>query len=210
MGKHTPAEILAYIDRMKKNSLRLMKAGKAPSVIFIYREDCKHCHDQVELFWRKGTTKNNFHDGLDVPAESLIATEAQLKRAVAAGKMSKHGYENKLEIIDKIIPVNKLSKLGLGFVKESKEWSKKTGKPNDFLNYTPTFIDFKTHEVILIGHQNGRVLHNMTKETESEKRRDSFSKIYSAFIGKTCDGVSCEMGSRVKEIDEDTYEKEAV
>lgn len=205
---YTPEQILEYIARMKENAMNRMKLGKKPKYMFIYKDDCTFCHTQVSLFWKKGTAQKKFHDGLDVPIEILLYNEARLRRALAAGKISKRTLENKLTIIDNLIPVNKRAVLGERLVDESREWSRKTGNPNDFIDYTPTFIDFQTHQIVAVGYQAGRWLHNMMNDVKIKKRKSAFSKMYSALVGKACDEVSCSMKSHVGNFDESYMNKE--
>jgi len=195
--------IFNYIMAMKRNSLAKLERGEEPEVIMVYADDCSHCHAEFRLFMRPN--KGSSH-GLDVPVEIVELTRSECELMYKKGKITKACLDNKLEVIDRIIPVNKTSVLGVQLKAESKEWAKKTGNPDAILDMTPMWVHFRTHEVIGVGHRAGKNLKTLTSVKKNVSRQNRFEKIYTTVIGKTCTTVSCDPKTLVK-VNGKTYKK---
>jgi len=196
-------KIMKYIAAMKRNAIAMLERGEEPEVIMIYADDCGHCHSQIRLFMRPNKGKSH---GLDVPIDVVEMTRLDVEKLFKRGKTTKICLDNKCEIIDKIIPVNKTSPLGLQLKGESKEWAKKTGNPDAILDMTPMWLHYRTHEVIGVGHRAGKNLKTLTSAKKNVSRQKRFTKVYSTVLGKTCTAVSCDPNAIVK-VNGKTYKK---
>ena len=81
-------------------------------------------------------------------------------------KHFKNGKPEDVPLIDQILPVEWRSDFGQRFIRESLEYSEKMNKTELRIDFTPTFINFKTHEIVLVGvhvlKDLKEVLRNMT------------------------------------------------
>jgi len=56
-----------------------------------------------------------------------------------------------LDVSNRILPIERRSKLGRRFIDESRRYSMKMDDDKLKIEFTPTFLDFKTHKICLVG-----------------------------------------------------------
>lgn len=194
--------VMDYVMAMKRNALSRLDNGEDPEVIMIYADDCLHCHAQFDLFMRKTSEKH----GLGVSLELVEMSRADVEKLFHKGKITAAVMNNKFNIIDKIIPVNKISTMGTELKDESKGWSKTTSNPDAVLDLTPMWLHYRTHQVIGVGHRAGKNLKMLVDQKKNVARERIFKDTYSMILGKTCTTVSCDPKAIVK-INGKTYKK---
>lgn len=186
--------IVNYIAAMKRNALSRLDRGIEPEAIMLYSESCGHCHSQIRLFM--GTNSKKHY--LNVPLEVVELTEKQINLLYKKSKITKTTMDNKFNVIDKIVPIDKDSIIGKELKVESKGWAKKIGNPDAILDLTPMWLHYKTHEVIGVGHRAGKNLLVLLDPVKNAIRQENFKKNYTLILGQECDAVTCDTSSIVK------------
>jgi len=194
--------ILKYISAMKRNALARLDRGEKPEVIELYKEACGFCQSQINFFMLKNETKHF----LNIPIDIVELTPEELASLVKKGAITQAMMDNKITIIDRIIPVEKNSIIGQELKVKSKQWSKKTGNPDAILDLTPMWLHYGTQEVIGVGYRGHKNLRMLVDPVKNKKREELFKRNYSLILGKPCDAVMCDVSQIVK-INSKRYKK---
>lgn len=86
------------------------------------------------------------------------------------------------QVTDRIFPVERRSELGHVLFDESLAWSKKKNDPGVKLVYDPMFLDFKTHEIRLVGFHDGKDLRKLLKTMHRQERKLHSTSHFYGFV----------------------------
>jgi hypothetical protein len=112
-------------------------------------------------------------------------------------EMFKKEMDEKNAITGRIYPVEIMTRLGMMLINESMAWKKEMNDPDLEIKYTPTFIDAKTHQIIVYGVQEKDILIDMLDPKTIKKRRDEFAESIKLKGKNGCDAVACGLKERV-------------
>jgi hypothetical protein len=144
-------DLPAYIEKFTKNAQEQLEKGNI-ALIMIYDNSSTISHRQFLHF------KNYIR--------VTFGTETRGKKKRAR------------QLLDQILPIDLRSELGKMLIHESRDWSRKINDPEAKIDHDPTFLDFKTHEIRLVGFHDEKDLRKTLKAMNdfAKKNPSSFKK----------------------------------
>jgi hypothetical protein len=124
--------------------------------------------------------------------------------------LTKAGLDNIVVIANRILPIEVATPMGQRLIKEAQAFADKVRsfnsqmlkKPDDYLiKFTPSWIDFVTHENYGFGHHSERQIRDMLNLNSLSSRRQRFKTLHSQVMNQECDAVACGIGERIVKID---------
>lgn len=150
--------------------------------------------------------------GKEMTAEMIVsrAEKSALKMLKGENPLSKASLNNIVTIANRILPVETSSLMGKKIILEAQAFANKVRtfdspilkKPQDYeIRFTPTWIDYYTHENYGYGHHTERQLRDILNLNSLSSRRERFKAIHTQVMNQECDGVACGINERVTKID---------
>jgi len=146
----------------------------------------------IESFERKA--RESFEKG---ESEMLMLYRTSCAVCHKQFEMFKNGIDAKYAITSKIYPIEITTKLGMLLIGESMAWKKEMNDPDLEIKYTPTFIDAKTHQIIVYGVQEKDIIIDMIDSKTIKTRRSQFSESVKLKGKDSCETVACGLKEHV-------------
>jgi len=209
-----------YITAFIRNAERSLRNGEI-QIIMLWGETCGHCHAQFK-YWARPLSHaaNSEGMGMDIiEYEKLMRLVRSMNGDEAAawveykkrdGTLTKGAIANIEGVANRILPIETTSPMGKKLILEAQKFADKVKtfnspilkRPQDYeIRFTPTWLDYYTHENYGYGHHSERQLRDMLNLNSLSSRRERFKVLHSQVMNQDCDGVACGLDDRVKKID---------
>lgn len=209
-----------FVSLFEKNSSRALKNNEI-QIIILWAVTCGHCHAQFR-YWMRPLSHSASNEGMGI---DLVEYEKLLKSLRAAqgnesvawdqykksgGSLTKAAISNIEMVANRILPVESSSPMGKKLILEAQAFADKVRsfnspvlkKPQDYeIRFTPTWIDFYTHENYGYGHHSERQLRDMLNLNNLQSRRERFKQLHTQVMNQDCDAVACGIDARLTKID---------
>jgi len=214
-----PPELVKYVITFEKLSYAAEKQGLT-QIIELWSEECGHCTKQFK-YWSRPYSHEQDNEGLGVDVfeyqkyikianQSPDAESAWKAYKDVSGKLTKQGLDICSTIIDRILPIEIHTEEGERLIAEAASMADKVAasgskildKPDDYkIKFTPTWIDYETHQNYGHGHHSERQIFDMLDINSLKSRRKRFQALHSQELSQECDAVACGLDSQIKKID---------